>query len=728
MEFDAEGRVTSLGFPDGTLSAPLDAGALTEAFAIALRDGEGRVIEVVPQSAPKIEKGQTGDAGTLDLTWEVSGTWGSLTVRGHVELPSGSALSAWTLEIENRTEHAIWQVAYPRLSGLTAFAGDGGDDYVAAARGMGCLTPHPIACANRGHGKLDSVTRDEYGTLGIGGDKNGIAYSYPGMWTMQFMPYGTRGRGGIYFAAHDGQALYKRFGMYGDGADGVHAALIMKQYPEDRTAPGADFASFYPTIVGLYRGEWWDASIVYRQWALQQIWCGKGPIKDRTDIPAWAKELDLWYWNYQFHAGDANHPANHLLIVDYLKRRFGCDLAFHWYGCNGENCVTGPWRGPDIYPGNATIRRTLINAVKKFHEMGVHCLPYMNPRLWNDADDDWLEMDGFKWVAVDENGKSADQWGLCGHTICPTAKPAQEIYRRMTNRMIDEIGMDGAYLDQVSSCFSTPCFSPDHDHAPGGHDHWFRGYRDWLGLLQKDAKARSADHAFTSESVIECYLDLLDLDLSREITNPSNVFGDPQTMPIPMFHSVYHDYHMTYGTVSTFRPTGRVPVEFEWFCCGEALALIGGGQLMVSGASKGDENRPEVQPYYDYMNTLVRARGSATRFFNLGTWRSPLDLECARVSVLVTADGAPKENIPAVLNGCFELDGELCIVLVNHTPTEQRLSFTLNPETYGFGPGPLRLSVIHPKDEPVADGVTGSLRHEATLPPRSAQVMLLSAP
>ncbi|MBI3944482.1 MAG: hypothetical protein HY321_01035 [Armatimonadetes bacterium] len=727
MDIDSEGRIRSLGSANGERRTPIDEAALTGAFMIALRDAQGKIIEVTPQAPPTMERQDRDGAQALNLTWQVGGEWGEMTVRGRVELPEGSAMSAWTLAIENRTPHALWQINYPRVSGLTAFSGDGSEDYLAAPVNLGHLCTNPIRHANRNRDKIGPDLREEYGTLGWQGDPNHIAFDYPGMWTVQFMAFGLRGNGGTYFAAHDGDALYKQFGMYGDAGDGRHAALVMKQYPEDRTAPGADFASFYPVMIGVYDGEWWDASKLYRPWALRQVWCRKGPVKDREDVPTWAKQHNLWYWNWQFVQTPSNHPEEHLAIVEHFKKRFGCDVAFHWYGCNGEGTITGIWRGPDIYPDNSTIRRTLTEAVQRFHEMGARCFPYINPRLWVEADDDFIAIDGKKWIAVDENGKSADAWAEGLHTMCPTAKPTHEVMRRIVNRMIDEIGMDGAYLDQISACNAVPCFNPAHDHGPGGHDHWSRGNRELLEKLQKDAKARSPEIAFTSESTIECYLDLLDLDLAREITSALDWFGDDQMMPIPMFHTVYHDYHMTYGTRGTIRPArGRQPEEFEWFRCGEALALVGGGQLMISGAQKGDEDRPGIQPYYEYMNTLIRARMAATRFLNLGVWKPPLALECARVDVMVQKGKPPKRNVPAVLNGCFELEGELCVALVNHTAAEQAVALTLDPAAYELGRGPLRLSAIHPEEEVAAEGVTGPVRYQTTMPPASAKILRLA--
>lgn len=200
---------------------------------------------------------------------------------------------------------------------------------------------------------------------------------------------------------------------------------------------------------------------------------------------------------------------------------------------------------------------------------------------------------------------------------------------------------------------------------------------------------------------------------------------DDQAMPIPMFHSVYHDYHMTYGTVSTFVSRTKIPTTFEWFRCGETLCLVGGNQLMISGAFAGDENKDALRPYFDYMNMLTQARKAARVFFNLGVWQPPLPLECARKDVVVKETEPPKRNVPAVLSGCYALDGALCIVLVNHTDAPQTVRFFLDPAAYGMTGERYALTRVHPRRKDLGEvGARGETR-SLSLPAAGASVLVL---
>ena len=711
FRWDAAGRLIALSGL-GT-EHPIDASGVTAPFEIQLRSADGKVTKVTPQSDPTVETFDTESGNAARWAWELTGAWGALNVRATVELPHDEQISYWCLEIDNHTDQAIWQAAYPRLTGLTAYEADG-PDWLAYPWPMGAKEPRPVAFVNQ----TKPIGRRWKECLDPEAGPADIAHTYPGMLCMQYLAYGHPSCGGIYFGAHDGQALYKCFGMYADGATGRHAALVIKQYPEDRTAAGADFRSFYPSVVGVYEGDWWGASEVYRLWALEQFWCKPGLTRDRADIPDWVKQTDLWYWNWQ--QPDRGHPDQVIGAMRYIKERFGCAVAFHWYGYSGE-FFDSSWTTPHYYPHNPDVFDQLTEGVRRLHELGVHCLPYINTRLWNHNTRSFRAADGMKWAVQDEHGQPADVWARIGHTMCPTAPPFHDVIRDIQNRLMDDCDLDGAYLDQVTSCYVVPCFNPDHDHAPGGHDHWCRGYRQLLDKVRDDMRQRKADSAITSEGTLECFLDQFDADLAREISDLHGHTGSDDVLPIPMAHSVYHDYHITYGTVLTFDEKYA-----EHYRYGEALTLVGGGQLMISGFFAGDEDNEKHKPYRDYIEQLTRAHVAGRRWLNLGRWMPPLDIECERVEVRYDDDRPPKCDIPAILSGCFLLDGQLCIVLVNHTDRPQIGRYTVNFTDYGFDADEVKIAMIYP-DDGVAKSVDARRSHqtEHQLGGASAQVWIV---
>lgn len=721
---DVQGRPQKIASRDGAVKIPIDPHGMTHAFEVDLRDGDGRVTRVVPDGPPDMQVGGSETEQALALTWDVAGEWGSLAFRGRVSLPEGGRLSAWTCEIENRSRAAVWQVAWPRVSGLTAFRELEGPDWLAGPTGTGEKTPDPVDFVNRHEAVIPGWARQQFGAFDTEGGPADIAYTYPGMWAMQFLTYYHPAAGGIYLAAHDPGALVKRFGLYADGPGRRHAVLAMKQYPEDRTALGQDFRSLYPTMIGVHRGEWWNASALYRAWALEQAWCSAGPTGERDDIPDWVRDLDVWYWNIH-HLAQRNHPVDIVPAVERLQERFDCKLAVHWYAYNGEHTCNNMWRDPDTFPYTPGVREALCDGVEQLHRMGAHVIPYINCRLVSPLGKAFREMDGKKWAATDENGNVADEWPRVGITMCPTARPFHDLLRRLTNRLVDKIGMDGAYLDQPTSCYAVPCFHPDHDHPPGGHDHWYRGYRELLTRIRKDLKARSGDNVMTSEGQIECFLDLFDLDLGWHVSSLSSTVGNADALPIPMFQSVYHDYHMTYGT-SSCMDLKASKQSFEQFAFAEALCLVSGTQLQISGVFADNVDSDALQPQLDYLETLLAARKAAHDWLNAGVWQPPLPLQCDRVDV----GGGEKERVhrdlPAVVSGCFKLGATTCMVLVNHTEASRGITVTIDPGVYGVEDDTVCLTRVHPDAGLLAGPSGGNLEWAGVLAGRSAHVWMLA--
>ena len=106
----------------------------------------------------------------------------------------------------------------------------------------------------------------------------------------------------------------------------------------------------------------------------------------------------------------------------------------------------------------------------------------------------------------------------------------------------------------------------------------------------------------------------------------------------------------------------------------------------------------------------------------------PLDIECERVEVSYDDDRPPKRDIPAIVSGCFLLDGQLCIVLVNHTDRPQTGRSSVSFADYGFNADQVKIAKIYP-EEGTTKSVSARRAHqsELQLEPASAQVWIVSA-
>ena len=85
----------------------------------------------------------------------------------------------------------------------------------------------------------------------------------------------------------------------------------------------------------------------------------------------------------------------------------------------------------------------------------------------------------------------------------------------------------------------------------------------------------------------------------------------------------------------------------------------------------------------------------------------------------------PKRNLPALISGCYALDKELCVVIVNPTEHEQRGKIKLALKEYGLDETGGCLRRIYPgKISRLAVARNGALSCPLRLPPLTAWVLL----
>ena len=104
-------------------------------------------------------------------------------------------------------------------------------------------------------------------------------------------------------------------------------------------ASTASFTVPYQVVVAAVRGSWWEASQIYREWALAEAaWTRAGNLSTRTDIPAWLLRAPLWL------RLSGNDPSSNstFQLVDGVKEALGgdgsavTDIGLHWYSWNQE--------------------------------------------------------------------------------------------------------------------------------------------------------------------------------------------------------------------------------------------------------------------------------------------------------------------------------------------------------------------------------------------------------
>ena len=97
----------------------------------------------------------------------------------------------------------------------------------------------------------------------------GISYQYTAYYGKEF---------GFYFVTEDTDAYIKTYSyLYNKKAHGMD--YVVTNYPENAGIANVYYMP-YDFVADTFTGDWRDATLMYRQWATQQAWCGK-KLKDK---------------------------------------------------------------------------------------------------------------------------------------------------------------------------------------------------------------------------------------------------------------------------------------------------------------------------------------------------------------------------------------------------------------------------------------------------------------
>jgi hypothetical protein len=208
----------------------------------------------------------------LDLNWAepadpaLAGI--SVTAEAKADLEAGAL--RWSLRVETATKDwSVWRVAFPQLE----LADLGTNGAVLFARGPGEV--------QRGVWERPFNFQGTYPSSGC---------------AMQFMAAYREGDPptGVYVATHDPWASTKDVSLKSD--PDAHAVQLRFEHPAPNMGVGGNgFALEGEAVWQLLRGDWFDAAMIYKNWAQRQAkWWPRLGREGRADTPRWMRELNVW--------------------------------------------------------------------------------------------------------------------------------------------------------------------------------------------------------------------------------------------------------------------------------------------------------------------------------------------------------------------------------------------------------------------------------------------------
>lgn len=518
--------ILSLKSHDGLES--VKPGANTKPWTLTYRGLQGQTPELDPSCAvfQGYRTEQTDSSTTVVFVWNTRLLYdgGTYPVEMSITLGDDSPLLEWNLSASLPEGWSITDFKFPTLT-------------LAAPESAKVITPG-------GWGN-----QYEY--------KNGGHYeaNYPS-WSgsMQMMMIDD-GNGVYFYSPRDYNACGKLMTIDAKGANTVFDTKVVASEGWNNRET-LSFSVPWTTVTGRHSGDWSAAAVDwYRPFAVTTEW-GSKTLAERN-IPEWMVEKDLWL--RAKYLGDTTVTAVNRAI-DY----FGDDIAFHWYFWHNH-----PYDShyPDYFPAN----EKFAPIIKQVRDRNCQVMPYINGRLWDPATESYGSRNGKDASCRRPDGNLYTEiypTSIVPNTVtCPASPIWHDVIMELADRIQDELGTNGLYIDQIAAAAPYPCYATNHGHPIGGGEFWYHAYRDMMKDLREN-HLRPGNVVFSEENA-ECYIPSFDILLT--VNTPHS----PICKIVPLYPQIYSDRVLTAAfTYSPYTDVRNGDFRYENMQC-----LLYGAQL-----------------------------------------------------------------------------------------------------------------------------------------------------
>lgn len=334
------------------------------------------------------------------------------------------------------------------------------------------------------------------------------------------------------------------------------AVFDTKVVASEAWSKAGSFEVPWTTVTGRHPVDWNAAAVDwYRPFALSTDW-GSKTLAERN-IPEWMVEKDLWL--RAKYLGDTTTVAVNRAI-DY----FGEDIAFHWYFWHHH-----PYDShyPDYFPAD----ERFAPIIKQVRERNCQVMPYINGRLWDPATESYATRNGKDASCRRPDGNLYTEiypTSIVPNTVtCPASPIWHDMILELADRIQDELGTNGLYIDQIAAAAPYPCYADNHGHPKGGGEFWYHAYRKMMDDLRRN-HLRPGNVVFSEENA-ECYIPSFDILLT--VNTPHS----PTCKIVPLYPLIYSDRVLTVAfTYSPYTDVRNGEFRYENMQC-----LLYGAQL-----------------------------------------------------------------------------------------------------------------------------------------------------
>ncbi|MEN6357460.1 MAG: DUF6259 domain-containing protein [Armatimonadota bacterium] len=523
--------------------------------------------------------------------------------------------------------------------------------------------------------------------------KPGVKYfaSYPSAsCSMQFISFYGQGKG-LYIGNHDPAANHKDLSVIAS-EDGI--VYRCTNWPEIPKYSIGGYKVPFETAIGVYNGDYYQAAQFYRDFSFTTKW-GKNSEISKRPIPQWLKDIDLWFQ-------PENDPVDNVELCKKAQDYFGVNTALQWYKWH---VIPFDALYPDFFPA----KKNFVDGVKTLQGIGDRVVPYINGRIVDPQSRAWINKHLDTETVKDAQGKMHFEYTRNSKRSlaveCPYAPLWQDEMAEIVDKLVNDCGVDGVYIDQIGAGYPYQCFDPTHGHPVGGGHFWVDGYRQ---MLEKIRKEMPKGKVLTTEENIECFIDQFDGLLM--INSPS--VGQRL---IPLYPSVYSGRTILFGIqyiidkdVEHSLPFRvKVAREFIW---GSQLGWFGIKIIMT----------PEAAVEAEFLRNLAQCRKYGHEFFVTGRFLGEFNASTDNLHVEMNKNAGI--DVPSVMGSKWRAeDGTYGIALVNISNEDHAVEVDFPIKTGGS----YKLKTFG-KDGLISETDTDSLTQKLTVPAKEALILSLS--
>jgi hypothetical protein len=659
-------------------------------FTIRLRDeaSKGEIHEFNAQDAKVCKISKEGEL--ISLTYSRFKNIDAQVIVT-IKVSEDSPMMNWNLSILNNSVYTIDHIDFPNVVVTDDLVATGGSGRIFWPAQEGCLIEDMRIREESPWLKFRPI---EYPQMGWGG-------LYPASTQMQYMAY-YNSDGGLYLAAHDENCNPKGIEFHRSGENGIK--LDFRLFPGG-VGKGL-YRMPYNMVLGVFNGDWYDASAIYRDWRESSKMPVPPKIQDNKMLPAWYFESPVVItYPVRGHKDMGNmtpnefYPyTNSLNVIDRYNKAFESKvlvLLMHWEG-------SAPWAPPYVWPPFGG-EKNYLDFVKGLHEKGNLAGLYASGigyTLRSNTDTTYNMYKEFNDKNLQTVMKVAPDGRLATNGVCAGPKaqrigydmcPANDFVKNVVSDQVAKIVKSKTdyiqYFDQNlgGSCY--PCYGISHGHSYGP------------GAWQNEAM-HNIFNGFQPILENAGYKPLVGCEAAASESNlPYLFFNDARATinlfagtPVPAYAFVNHEYVNNFmgnqNAVSVAIDVRESPLNYLQrlayaFCAGDMLTVIlrGNGDMIWDWGTAWEKDTPDQKQIINLIRNLNPWRlGAGKDYLVYGRMLKPIPFDGAKNVPMISRPGRRNINFPSVFTSNWQsVSGHKSQFFVNYLPVEQEIIIDMSP-------------------------------------------------